>query len=426
MAEFKVSVTDSGLSLLAGGMEGKPIRFTRMVMGESGYSGNLQSVNAVIAPKKELSISGISRTAANKNEVTLRGILACREVDTGFTWREIGLYADAGEGSEILYAYGNAGEKGDYIPGKEEATLSERIIQISVAVGQAAEITAVISGSGIFVEREEMESAIQEIGVVQLIHQKEGNRHSFTGLSGRTGLILARFSAQGRFSEGDTAEVDGVPYTLFTTAGEEPEDGFFVAGAGVEAVLDTEKKTLNFKAGGGLTRKKLSLADATEDEVFSGRTFYAKDRTLKIGRALSVPATAGAADIAAGKTAYNALGKLLTGTGRMVQAGTIQPPLQNKTYTGGRGKPKAILCYFNVWVGEYAVAGRAPSFSPYFFRGAASGQLENLSGASGGTMLNQNQTAANTTISVGSESFSVTISKYDYVTGSEFNYLLIW
>ncbi|MCI6023204.1 MAG: hypothetical protein MRZ52_04350, partial [Oscillospiraceae bacterium] len=95
-------------------------------------------------------------------------------------------------------------------------------------------------------------------------------------------------------------------------------------------------------------------------------------------------------------------------------------------YNNNLGKPKAILCYFNVWIGDYAAAGRHPSFSPYFFRGAASGQLMGMTSAAGGTMLNQNQTAANTTISVGNDSFSVTISKYDYVSGCEFDYLLVW
>ena len=41
-------------------------------------------------------------------------------------------------------------------------------------------------------------------------------------------------------------------------------------------------------------------------------------------------------------------------------------------------------------------------------------------------MRNQNQSSANTTITIGSDSFSVTFSKYDYVSGSEFCYICIW
>lgn len=180
----------------------------------------------------------------------------------------------------------------------------------------------------------------------------------------------------------------------------------------------------------GLSDADLALATATEDTVFNGKTFYAGDRTLRTGRALSTKTTAAARDILSGKTAYNELGQLITGTGRTVLAGSIGPTIEYKTYTisygNNLGKPKAILAYFNVWVDGYATPGQQPSFSPYFFRGAVSGQLNGLSTAVSGTMRNQNQSSANTTLTINSDSFSVTFSKYDYVAGSEFCYICIW
>ena len=187
---------------------------------------------------------------------------------------------------------------------------------------------------------------------------------------------------------------------------------------------------LNFKTGGGLIQSKLALANATEDTVFNGRTFYAGGRTLRTGRALATETTAAPQDILSGKTAYNNRGQLITGTGRTLLAGSIGPPIEYKTYTipygNNLGKPKAIVAYFNVWVGSYATSGQQPSFSPYFFRGAVSGQLNGITSAVSGTMRNQNQSSANTTITIGSDSFSVTFSKYDYVSGSEFCYICIW
>jgi hypothetical protein len=177
---------------------------------------------------------------------------------------------------------------------------------------------------------------------------------------------------------------------------------------------------------------RLPSITATPEKVFSGYTFADKFGKIRVGAPAKNTATA--ADIGHGKTAYNYLGELMTGimSTMHVQAGSLQPTLQNKTYTipydaavSGE-KPSCILAYFNTWVGDYAEAGRHPSFSPYFFRGAASGQLYGLTSAAGGTMLNQNQTAANTTISVDTTSFSVTISQYDYVSGCEFCYILVW
>lgn len=428
MANFQMTITEAGLSLIASGMDGETICFTHFMMGDSAYSGDLSQVTGVITPKFTLPIGQITR---RDNQVTIKGILTFRLVQTGFTWRELGLYVkDPAGGSDILYAYGNAGEEGDYIPGADETTLSERVLQLTVAVGSASEVTAEIGGSGIFVTYEEMDAAIADLGLVVLNHTKSGNNHAFTGLDGREGLLLARFLSTGNFAYGDTATVDGISYRCQTTDGNPLEDGMFITGAGVEMVVDTGAKMLNFKTGGGLTKSKLALANATENTVFNGKTFYAGDRTLRTGRALSTKTTAAARDILAGKTAYNNLGQLITGTGRTLLAGSIQPPIEYRTYTipygNNLGKPKAIIAYFNVWIDGYATPGQQPSFSPYFFRGAASGQLNGITTAVSGTMRNQNQSMANTTITINSDSFSVTFNKYDYVSGSEFCYICIW
>ena len=428
MANFQMTITEAGLNLIAAGMDGDTICFTKFIMGDSAYSGDLTQVTSVITPRFTLPIGQITR---RDNQVTLKGILTFRLVPTGFTWRELGLFVkDPAGGSDILYAYGNAGEEGDYIPGADETTLNERVLQLTVAVSSASEVTAEIGGSGIFVTYEEMNAALDDLGLVVLNHAKSGSVHQFTGLDGREGLLLGRFLATDRFADGDTATIDGTVYQMQTTDGNPLEDGMFTSGAGVEMVIDTGAKLLNFKAGGGLTKSKLALANATEDTVFNGKTFYAGDRTLRTGRALSTKTTAAARDILSGKTAYNELGQLITGTGRTVLAGSIGPTIEYKTYTipygNNLGKPKAILAYFNVWVDGYATPGQQPSFSPYFFRGAVSGQLNGLSTAVSGTMRNQNQSSANTTLTINSDSFSVTFSKYDYVAGSEFCYICIW
>ena len=77
-------------------------------------------------------------------------------------------------GADILYAYGNAGEEGDYIPGADETTLNERVLQLTVAVGSTENVTAQIGGSGIFVTYEEMDTALNDLGLVVLNHSKSG------------------------------------------------------------------------------------------------------------------------------------------------------------------------------------------------------------------------------------------------------------
>ena len=173
-----------------------------------------------------------------------------------------------------------------------------------------------------------------------------------------------------------------------------------------------------------VTSEDLAHTTAEESHVFEGYTFFSKDRTIKTGSALSEPANVtaqrmftgttaynkqgklitgapkktdvSASDIARGKKAYTDTGALLTGTGLTVLAGSIQPTIEYRTYniyypSGVSGKPRAILAYFNVWIGDYATSGQQPSFSPYFFRGAVSGQLNGITSAVSGTMRNQNE-----------------------------------
>lgn len=63
----------------------------------------------------------------------------------------------------------------------------------------------------------------------------------------------------------------------------------------------------------GLSDEDLALATATEDTVFNGRTFYARDKTMRTGRALATPTTIDTSKMFTGVTAYNQQGQMITG-----------------------------------------------------------------------------------------------------------------
>lgn len=512
---FKMpKVTNAGKALLAKVLAGESLEFTRFKMGDGYLSDtNPDNLNNLI---NTITAVDVSRIAQGENFISVRGEFVNHNIETGFYWREYGLFAKDPDNGEVLFAYSNAGEIADYIPPVTESEIARALVS-TISIANASNITIVFDDSIIYATKEEIdqineilqnieENTAEEFNkineilqtvigeqpngsmVVTLIHTKSGTSHKFTGLEGRTGLIPCQFKSTAGYTEGDTATIDGEAYTIVLTSADEPETDLFITGRSIIVDVDTESKTINFKAGGGLTKAKLALANATEDTVFNGRTFYAgNSKEIRTGRALATatnvtakkmfagttaynqqgqlitgnPAatnvtavkmftgttafdrygnlitgaptatTAAASDIAKGKTAYTNTGALLTGTGRTILAGSIGPPIEYKTYTisypsGITSKPKAIVAYFNVWVGDYATSGQQPSFSPYFYRGAVSGQLNGITTAVSGTMRNQNQSSANTEINVGTTSFSVTFSKYDYVSGSEFCYICIW
>lgn len=66
--------------------------------------------------------------------------------------------------------------------------------------------------------------------------------------------------------------------------------------------------------GGGLTKSKLALADATAGDVLSGKKFYAGDKEIKTGTFDLSAADAGLNDVLSGKKFYAGDKELKTGT----------------------------------------------------------------------------------------------------------------
>lgn len=107
--------------------------------------------------------------------------------------------------------------------------------------------------------------------------------HMFTGLNGATGIIPCQFLPTATFKTGETATVEGETYAVKLTNGDTPEDCLFSHNVATSCLINTLNKTINFKAGGGLTNTKLAATTAEEEHVFEGYTFYSGDKTLKTG-----------------------------------------------------------------------------------------------------------------------------------------------
>ena len=336
MADFSLFVTNAGLSMITDTAFSGTIIFTRILLGSGNTSEPPQSMSSLVQEEVSLLMSSISK---DDNKVTLKTVLQPGDVSETFTWREVGIMAKGSEsGVETLYAYANSGSQGDIIPGPGSGTVEERVLEFDVIVGNAESVVAEFQ-SGVYASKEDLDkiqtnvtnitNIIQQVTgvdpddpdaeppsgsmVVTLTHSKSGTVHRFTGLEERTGLVPCQFKSTSGYTEGDTATIDGIPYTITLTGADAPETDLFVSGKSIIVDVDTESKTINFKAGGGLTKAKLALADATEDTVFNGRTFYAGSKTMRTGRALATATNVTAQKMFAGTTAYNQQGQLITG-----------------------------------------------------------------------------------------------------------------
>nr|DAG37893.1 MAG TPA: tail collar fiber protein [Caudoviricetes sp.] len=302
MAFGRPALTLAGKTLMAKVLAGDTLKFTKMKMGDGSLSGsNPAELSDLIKPVATITTENVKK---GSNYIAVKGTFDNKTVQAGFYWREFGLFAQDKDRGEILFAYANAGTLADYIAA---ATTSEIVKTLTavIAAADAENINVTLDTSIVYARAEDLEKiteivekiigqsipdsgsggtiVINSSGIVTLTHTYTAPNHAFTGLGGRTGLIPAQFKATAGYTEGDTATIDGIAYTIQLTGADAPETDLFVTGKSILVDIDTEGKTINFKAGGGLTKAKLSLADATEGEVFAGKTFYAGGKELRTG-----------------------------------------------------------------------------------------------------------------------------------------------
>lgn len=144
MAAFIYSgITKAGLQVLAKGEAGQQIRYTRLVLGDGALEGkSIPDLPGVINPRVTVSISACR--VLEGGMVSVSGIFSNGDLDTGFYYRELGLYAQDPDLGEVLYSYGNAGELAEWIPPTGSLTVVEKNIAVITKIGSATNISAYI------------------------------------------------------------------------------------------------------------------------------------------------------------------------------------------------------------------------------------------------------------------------------------------
>ncbi len=185
--------TTKGRALQSKALAGTQLNFTRMEMGSGSLGSTSQiTLNALIEPQVSIEISSIivkSGTAA------IRGNFTNEDITSGFYWRELGVYATDPDLGEILYCYANAGSLAEYIP-LQESELIEKVISLSVIVGDVSNVSATIDDSILYIEAiSRLESGtIDETGYIVFLDQTDGI-HKKTLLSSVAALLKASFDS---------------------------------------------------------------------------------------------------------------------------------------------------------------------------------------------------------------------------------------
>ena len=145
MAKFNgYVITEAGRNLIAKGLAGGSITFTKMQLGDGTTSNDGRTMTALVSTKADLPIIGLSNTGTGIAE--LRFLINNKDITTGFYIKEVGVFAKGADGVEVLYAY-NVSPNPDFIPPFSANNIIEIEYVDSIIVDQVANITASIDPS---------------------------------------------------------------------------------------------------------------------------------------------------------------------------------------------------------------------------------------------------------------------------------------
>lgn len=141
----KMKLTSAGLSAIQQAVyDGKTITFTRAKMGSGTAPADVEAATGVTT---ETATLGVSSYSVSSNVATLSFVFDNASIQTGFYFREMGIFAQVDQGAEFLYAYANAGADAGYIKPYNADDHVSILIDVVVAVGNAQTVEAVISGA---------------------------------------------------------------------------------------------------------------------------------------------------------------------------------------------------------------------------------------------------------------------------------------
>ena len=142
MAKFKGFIlTEKGRELLAKGLAGETITFTKMAIGDGTTATSEREMTALVNQITTLPLLNVDTKGNGTCEIN--ALLTNKSVTTGFYIRELGIFARGNDNVEILYAY-NTSANADYLPPFSANNVVEIEYIDTIIVDQVENITATI------------------------------------------------------------------------------------------------------------------------------------------------------------------------------------------------------------------------------------------------------------------------------------------
>ena len=145
MAKFNGFIlTEKGRELLAKGLAGEIITFTKMAIGDGTSLTSERERTELVNQITTLPILNIN--VKRNGTCEINALLTNKSVTTGFYIKELGIFAHGNDNVEILYAY-NISTSPDFVPPFSANNVVEIEYVDTIIVDQVANVTAVIDPS---------------------------------------------------------------------------------------------------------------------------------------------------------------------------------------------------------------------------------------------------------------------------------------
>ena len=151
MAKFNGFIlTEKGRELLAKGLVGETITFTKMAIGDGISLTSERERTALVNQITTLPILNIN--VKRNGTCEINALLTNKSVTTGFYIKELGIFAHGNDNVEILYAY-NVSTSPDFVPHFSANNVVEIEYVDTIIVDQVANVTAVIDPSVTYITK---------------------------------------------------------------------------------------------------------------------------------------------------------------------------------------------------------------------------------------------------------------------------------
>ena len=139
----------------------------------------------------------------SESQATVTGVFNNSQTQTGFYYRELGLFAkDPATGAEILFCYGNAEDQAEWISPAGEGSVIEKEVHIVTLVGNATNVTATLK-SGIYITPEIARKIFVAYNAPQeLTSEQKGQAWENIGLKAMTTGEIDKALEEAKVAEG--------------------------------------------------------------------------------------------------------------------------------------------------------------------------------------------------------------------------------